>query len=499
MFLFITLACTPPLGEWARVGLPAHAPAATLLATLEADNSVEIGGTSLGELWVDTDGGEDERYAFRYVVEDARGSALYARSTPGPLIVREFLAYYTDTAGFDILGALPQLGNFPITVPLLDGAAHVRMQLRDDDGAYQDVGTYDLDQLEPDDLGPLDAVVGSETLHDAGPSEDRLDIVVMGDGYTADQQAEWRADADTLTDAILGIEPLLGLSERINVHRVDTVSAESGVSYDCVDECRIRDTALQTIFPIEIANSALGLDFRTTAVFQLDQWGVARAAATFPWDMVVIVANTTHDGGFAVHYATVPKGTDDTWPATGVHELGHSLGLLGDEYMSDACVRSEALGLPDNITDDASAPPWAAWIEADTPLPTPDDGEWDDAVGAWEGAWNCDDLYRPARTCRMKGSGHPEFCSVCAELLTRRVYRYGDPAEDVTVSGSTFTVEGKVDGATVSWWVDGLQSGETGDTLVADTARAVEARVTFQTEWVREDGGDLTEVWRFER
>lgn len=492
-------ACAAP--PWVPIELPARAPGATLLASLEADDSIDVGGTSLAELWVDVDGAEDERYAFRYVIEDAQGNAIYARSTPGPLIVREFLAYYTDVAGFDMLAALPELGNFPITIPLLDGADAVRLQLRDDDGVYQDEGWYDLANLEADDQGPFPAVIGGETLYDAAPAEDALDIVILGDGYTEAELPTFTEDAQTLADAILEAEPLASLSGRVNVHRVDAASNESGVSYDCVDGCGMRDTAYRTIFPIEVANAALGLDYRTTAVFQLDQWGVARAAATFPWDMVVVIANTTHDGGFAVHYATVPKGADDTWSATGVHELGHTLGLLGDEYQSDACVRSDALGLPDNITDDGEDPPWSQWIDEDTPLPTPDEAEWIGEVGAFEGAWNCDDLYRPAHSCRMRDSDGGKFCPVCAELLARRVYRYGDPAEDVTVDGDTFTVVGREDGATVEWVVDGKVVAEDVDTLTlgANEGHKLRVTVTATTDFVREDQGDLSQEWRFSR
>lgn len=494
----LLLACAAP-PAWAPDGLPAHAPAATLLANLESDDSVKVHGASLAELWADVDGADDDRYAFRYVLEDEAGSPLYARSTPGPLIVREFLDYYRDAAGFDMLDVLPQLGDFPITVPLLDGATTVRLQIRDDDGVYEDQGSYDLADLSADDQGPMDAVVGGETLHDAGPSENRLDIVILGDGYTEAELGQFAEDAATLADRILAVEPLASLADRVNIHRVDAVSAESGVSYDCVGGCGFRDTAFQSIFPLEIANGAMGTDYRTTAVFQLDQWGVARAAATFPWDMVVVIANTEHDGGFAVHYATVPKGLDPTWPATGVHELAHVLGLLGDEYQADACVRSDALGLPDNITDDASAPPWADWIEGETPLPTPVGEDWDEAVGAFEGAWNCDDLYRPARTCLMRDSDGDTFCPVCGELVARRVFRFGDAADDVTVAGDTFTVVGRVEGAHVTWRVDGAVVAEDVDSLVVEEGGLVEVEVAAEMDAVRADEGDLAQTWAFRR
>ncbi|MDP2307111.1 MAG: M64 family metallopeptidase [Pseudomonadota bacterium] len=503
-FLALFAACRPPLDEPVAlpVGLPTTAPGVILLAMVDGEGAVTVGGTVQAELWVDLDGPEDERYAFRYLVLDEAGEAIYARSTLGPLIVQEFLAYYSEDAGFDLLGALPQLGQFPVLVPVLDGAASVRFEARGDDGVYKEVGRYDLGDVEADDQGLSDVVSGAETLHDAGDSRNRLDIVLMGDGYTADEQALWRSDAELLAQRILGTEPLASFADRINIHRVDAVSAESGVSYDCTDTCGMRDTAYGSVFAIEVANALLGTDYRSSAIFQLDQWGVARAAATFPWDMVVIVANTTHTGGFAVHYATVPKGSSD-WTSTGVHELGHTLGLLGDEYESDACIRSDALGLPENVTDAPSAPPWAAWIDAETPLPTPDDGGWEEKVGAFEGAWNCPSLYRPAHSCKMRGSSYDAFCPVCAELLARRLFRYSDPAAAVTVGAGAYVLEDLFPGARTEWWVDGVLAAEDVETFTPDAVPAgssgeVEVRVSATTPFVRVDGGDLSETWRFD-
>jgi hypothetical protein len=493
------LACRPPLaaGPLVAVGLPTSAPGVILLAAVDGEGSVTVGGTVQAEMWVDLDGAEDERYAFRYLVLDTAGEPLYARSTLGPLIVQEFLRYYSDDAGFDLLGALPQLGQFPVVVPVLDGAASVRFEARGDDGVYAEVGHYDLDNVDKDDQGLSDVVSGATTLHDTGDSENRLDIVLMGDGYTAEEQALWHADAERLAAEILATEPLAAHADRVNIHRVDAVSAESGVSYDCTDTCGMRDTAYGSVFAIEIANAFLGSDYRSSAIFQLDQWGVARAAATFPWDMVVIVANTTHTGGFAVHYATVPKGGDDDWPQTGVHELGHTLGLLGDEYENDACIRSDALGLPENVTDNPTAPPWSAWIDAATPLPTPADGAWDDAVGAFEGAWNCPALYRPAHRCKMRGSTADTFCPVCAELLARRLFRHTDPAAAVTFESGAFAVEDLLPGARTEWWLDGALAAEDVTTFTPAAAGPVEVRISASTPFVRVDGGDLSETWRF--
>ncbi len=512
MALPLVLACAePPAGQVeamvadAADPLPAVAPGLLLLAQLAADGTVSVGGTVQSELWVDVDTAHDDRDAFRYALLDADGATIYERTTPGPVIVRDFLDYYGESSGFELLELYPPLGAFPVMVPLLDGAAAVELHLRDDDGDYRLAGSYDLGLQTADDQGLADEVTDWATLWDSGPGEHRLDIALLGDGYTAEQQGQWQGDAEALAAAILEAEPFASYAGSINIHRVDAVSNESGASYDCVGECRTRDTVYQSVFPLELVNEVLGTSYRTSAIFQLDQWLVARAASVVPWDFVLVLANTEHSGGFAVHYASVAR--SGNWGGIAVHELAHVVGLLGDEYENDACIRTDALGLPGNIADDAENTPWAHWIDEATPLPTPESGEYREVVGAFEGAYNCDDLFRPQQTCRMSSSSSGEFCAACGELLTRRLFRYIDPATGVTVAdtagGLAFAVNGLHDDASVSWWLDGERVGEAATLTLADAdwggqSHALEVRTTASSAFVLEDGGDLAQSWWFD-
>lgn len=496
--MWLLLACAPAKPPPTLVATSVSAaPAAVVLARLDGERIVGE-GSILSDQWVDIDAGDDLRHGFRYELRGADGAALYARSTQGPVIVRDFLDYYSELTGLDVLGMLPGLGEFPVTVPLLPGAASVAFQFRTEDG-YVDVGSYDLDQLDGDDVGLSEGVVGTEALHTGGPSENRLDLVLVGDGYTKDQLDTWRADAAALAADLLDTEPYRSHTEWLNVWRVDAVSAESGVSYDCDPECTLRDTAFGTVFAMEVVNRFTGSHYRTEPVFQLEQWEVARAVSHVPWDAVVVVANTPHEGGMAVHYATVPTGNSH-WTATGVHELGHAFGLLGDEYTGDFCIRSVALGLPENITDRGEAPPWPQWIEDGTPLPTQAGDVPLDTVGAFAPAYNCDELYRPRQACRMEDSSGGPFCPVCAEVLVRRLFRFGDPADEVTAAWSDGRVHASAwvpdPAASLRWTVDGAEVG-TGTELDAALEEGQELRLdaTWSTEQVRDDQGDLTERW----
>ena len=124
------------------------------------------------------------------------------------------------------------------------------------------------------------------------------------------------------------------------------------------------------------------------------------------------------------------------FPDTAVHELGHSFGVLGDEYNidGDPCLFNEpAIPLPVNISTTSLLDElkWAHLVEEGTPLPT---SATDADVGAFSGAYNCDELFRPAHNCKMRSSSQ-DFCAVCSEQLVSRIYAYVDPV----AHGSTAT------------------------------------------------------------
>ena len=480
-----------------------RAPAALLLAELDASGYVTVHGTVAGEFWVDLDALDDETWAFRVQVLDEDGRVLYAHTRPSPVQVRDFLGYYSDASGIDILATFTSFGDFPVFVPLLDGAARARFQWRDADGAWVNVGSYTLDALAADDQGTSELVTGTEVLHDAAPPEQALDIAILGDGFTEDELDTFAAYADTMADAILSTPPLDDYADRINLYRVDVVSPESGVSYDCVEDCRIHDNAFGSVFPIEWVNDYLDTDYNSRAIFQTRQWEVARAASVVPWDLTLIIANSGRGAGMAIHVVTVTTGLEN-FGETSVHELGHLLGQLGDEYVTDACITMDHL--PANIASDPQDLPWAAWVDADTPLPTPEKLAYADAVGAFAGAYNCEDLYRPQLSCRMEDSDGGDFCAVCREQLVLQLYRTLDLADGLALTqdsaGVTLTPTGNVDPLTLSLSADGVEvaTGAAGEPLTvpwSDLRGAVEVTARVAREDVLLDDPSLSQTWAY--
>jgi hypothetical protein len=486
--------------ELVTTGLPQAAPAVVLTATTTGER-IDVEGSIVSTQHVDVDAGPDGTYrpdtreGFRYQILNGADEVLYERTTNGPVLVDAFLDFWGDQAGLDVLAAIPNLGRFQVHVPLLEGGETVRFQLRDANGTYVDAGTYDLADIEDDDLGVHPEVSGFETLHRGGPSENRLDIVILGDGYPEDQMFRFHNKTDRVVELLLSRPPFSDVAPLINIHRVDVPSAEAGASFDCPD-CGIRDTAFGSIFAVEAINRLSGSTYDSRALFQVEQWEVARAASVVPWDMAIVLVNSDKFGGMAIHYAS---GTTRVplFDETAVHELGHTLGLLGDEYAFDFCIVDPRLGLPPNITDAPESPPWAHWVEPETPLPTPDGPANNGVVGAFAPAYNCGDLYRPRRNCAMNAGTN--FCPVCREQLTRRILQYADPVDALVLKGRNAHMDGPLDNVTLEWLRDGdvFATSAPGETVSVGT-RPFEVRATLNTDAVRSGTEDLMDTWRFE-
>jgi len=68
-------------------------------------------------------------------------------------------------------------------------------------------------------------------LLESGPADARLDLVILGDGYRADDLALFGEDVDRVVDHLLSIDPYGEYRGLLNVWRLDVISAESGASH----------------------------------------------------------------------------------------------------------------------------------------------------------------------------------------------------------------------------------------------------------------------------
>ncbi|MEU0270554.1 M64 family metallopeptidase [Streptomyces sp. NPDC006307] len=163
-----------------------------------------------------------------------------------------------------------------------------------------------------------------------GPADKRFNLVLLGDGYTAEQLPEFRADVDEHLKVLWSIEPFASYRSYVNVWAVEVPSRESGVDCDPGLDAPRRDTPLgmgfwggcdangvQRLLTVdgEAANALAGLVPGTTAANR----------------QIVALANSDTYGGAGGTYATASGGNALSALIT-PHEIGHSLGRLQDEY-----------------------------------------------------------------------------------------------------------------------------------------------------------------------
>jgi hypothetical protein len=228
-------------------------------------------------------------------------------------------------------------------------------------------------------------------------------------------------------------------------------------------------------------------------------------------DVVIVVVNDPEYGGSGG--AVAVASTNTLVVELVLHELGHSFGLLADEYDTDPelCESSLEPAEP-NVTKeiDRSSIKWNVgggppngWIDLATPIPTANTSP--GIVGVYEGARYCTDgMFRPTFDSKMRTLERP-YEQVNTEQLVRRIYNWVSPVDSSEPLASMVTLssgdsqEFKVQiprpatsALDVTWRVDG-QIAATGPQFIYSSAglpsasQIVEVTVEDLTPWVRDD------------
>lgn len=426
---------------------------------LEPDAEVpfhfEIDRVVSAELYRDVD---KEKVSNRFITNaqmlDEKGNVLWDEDVDSLFQVLEFLNIVIGEQSpiklnigqvYEFVDAqYPELLEFGIMVPTgIANAQTFRLTVPAEDGTLTEalnVPIKDLiNQAKPSAFKPT-----IKKILDNGKPEDKIDIVILADGYRSVFEDKFDGDALAIKNRFLDTEPFKSHGKDFNIHTIFLPSEEGGAGYDCTGnpgrdaDCKdlIRDTAFQTTFVVSALAKKLGFEVdprAARAAMPLQIAKIYEVATSVPFDQIIILSNTKRISGFAGLYFSVLTAFDDriNFPDTAVHELGHSYGLLGDEYVGDICLSNEPkIPLPVNIASTLMPLKWQAMVDEGAPIPTPLSKASSVAIGAFEGAYSCEGHYRPAADCKMNGSDG-EFCAVCAQQLVNRIGSQIDPIPSV--------------------------------------------------------------------
>jgi hypothetical protein len=318
-----------------------------------------------------------------------------------------------------------------------------------------------IDTSRPPSPGPL------LTLQESGGPATKVDLLILGDGYTAAERPKFEQDARRFTKILFDASPFREHRQDFNVWGLCPAAEESGVSRP--------SSGLHRRSPVGTTYDT----FDTERYVLTTENRALRDVASFaPYEFIEILINgkTYGGGGIFNLYATVAA--DSEWaPYVFVHEFGHHFAGLADEYYTSQVAYAPATRRVEpwepNVTAllDPANLKWKDLVPPATPLPTPwrkedfeayeheiqdqrrqiraknlpesemdglfrEERRKEDAllagekyagrVGAFEGAnYEAHGYYRPQANCIMF-TRHDSFCQVCRRAIERIIAMYAN-------------------------------------------------------------------------
>jgi hypothetical protein len=342
----------------------------------------------------------------------------------------------------------------------------VIIKKRDAGNKFMQLWSTDIDpasrQVNPADLIHSNRI---DIISENGPADQKVDIVILGDGYGKDEMDKFRKDAVRLSRFLMGAEPFRSRSKDFNIRAVETPAESSGVSKP--------HHGVFKRTPLSVHYSSFDSE---RYALTYDNRKVRDVASQVPYDLMVILINERTYGGGGIYNLYTTVSADNKFAEyIMIHEFGHHMAGLADEYYTS----SVSYEIPkitvepweSNITAlfDISNLKWKELVEEGTPIPTPWNKEafdkegyaiqkerdslrkamvpenvmedlftrqmeqenaffavekYRNKVGAFEGAgYLANGLYRPQIDCIMY-SRHLVFCKVCARSIEKVIDYY---------------------------------------------------------------------------
>jgi len=262
----------------------------------------------------------------------------------------------------------------------------------------------------PDEYGDNDKYI---LWGDAKEVASRINIVIVPDGYTHADKALMEQHAQALVTYFRQKTPYAEHDPFLNYILVYAYSTQNGT--DQCDCSIVRDTAMASRFPQSVATC--GSSDNRCLFYGNGNGGpncdpnvstanITAAELRAPaQDKSIVMVNTTRYGGCGGARAVYSAGNSSATEIA-VHELGHSLAGLADEYAYTA-----GCGTSAGEVNTSSNPTVGAWPEWFDDLGPPRTGA--------QYYQSC--LYRPENSCVMQALGLP-FCRVCRQQWALRFF-----------------------------------------------------------------------------
>jgi hypothetical protein len=353
-----------------------------------------------------------------------------------------------------------------VRFPAPQGEFELVLKKRDADNRFQEVWRIGID--------PHDYLVHEESarwqsqvvaIEENGDPADKVDLLLLGDGYSVEEQEDFIARARELADVLFATPPFRERRKDFNVWALAPPAAASGVSRP--------STGVYRDSPIGASYDAFRSE-RYVLTNSNNDW--RRIASSVPYDFVEILTNSETYGGGGIYGLFSTAAANSEWAGyLFVHEFAHHFAGLADEYYTSS-VAYEATDVivepyEPNVTAllDPAKLKWRHLVDDQTPLPTPwpkaeyeehslayqarranmraenvaesemnklfaenqriveelfAEAPYSEVTGAFEGAfYQANGYYRSAQNCIMF-TRTSDFCAVCAAAIEQVIDEY---------------------------------------------------------------------------
>ena len=316
------------------------------------------------------------------------------QKTQRVLYSRGFASVYGEWETTDEAQKIKRSFSESFRFPAPDAAVEILLKKRDAKNDWVEIWKLSVDPKDIFiDRSKSRAPAPLIPIQKMGDPAKKVDLLLLGDGYTAREIGKFQADARRLIGVLFSTSPFKEHRSDFNVWGLCPPAIQSGISRPSTGIYR---DSISTY-------DAFGSE---RYILAFDNQRLRKVAQFAPYEFIEILANgrTYGGGGIFNLYSTVA--VDNAFANyVFVHEFGHHFAALADEYYTSPVAYAPAPAervepWEPNATAllDKDKLKWKDLVAADTPLPTP----WaKDAFEAYEREYG-------ARRAKIRKENRPE-------------------------------------------------------------------------------------------
>ncbi len=282
------------------------------------------------------------------------------------LYSRGFASVYGEWETTDEAKTIMRTFSESLRFPAPEVPVEIVLRKRDPKNAWIDIWSLAvdpkdifIDRSKPRAPAPL------LPLHQSGDPATKVDLLLIGDGYTAREAAKFARDARRFIKTLFATSPFKERAQDFNVWGLCPPASESGISRPSTGVYR---DSLSTY-------DAFGSE---RYILSFDNRALRKVAQFAPYEFIEILANNrTYGGGGIFNLYSTVAADNGFADYVFVHEFGHHFAALADEYYTSPVAYAAAPAervepWEPNATAllDPANLKWKDLVSPGTPIPT---------------------------------------------------------------------------------------------------------------------------------